>query len=117
MRDVEDEYMEMLGEHIAQRQRRRVVAPREDDHGLAVTGLEVANLRSVQPHEAFREYRGRTVRCIECATHFAVRKPLSTNRLRPAASAFHPMRRLRYDGCGAIHRYQTAVSISASDLC
>src|SRR6266851_5781303 len=73
MRDVEDEYVEMLGEHIAQWQRRRVVAPREDDHGSAVTGLEVANLRSVQLHEAFREYRGRTVWCIEYASHFALR--------------------------------------------
>src|SRR5713101_8234342 len=116
MRDVENECMEMIGEQVAQRQRRRVVAPREDDHGSAVTGLEVANLRAVRPHEAFREYRGRTIRCIECATHFAVRKPLSTNWLRPAPSAFLPIRRLRYDGFGATHRYQTAASISASDL-
>src|SRR5713101_8280642 len=116
MRDVEDEYVEMLGEHIAQRQRRRVVAPREDDHGLAVTGLEIANLRPVRPHEAFREYRGRTVRCIEYTTHFAPRYAFSTNRLRPVPSAFRPIRRLRYDGCGATPRCRTTASISSSAL-
>src|SRR6266851_5098852 len=108
--------MEMIGQHVAERHRRRVVASREDDHGLAVTGLEVANLRPVRPHEAFREYRGGTVRCIEYATHFVLRYAPARNRLRPAASAFHPMRRLRDDGFGATHRCRTAASISASDL-
>ena len=70
MRDVENDYMEMIGEKIAQGHRRRVVAPREDDYGLAVTGLEVANLRLARSDEALREYCARTVRSFDYATHF-----------------------------------------------